>query len=72
MDKQCYSCHAIIFLLQDKEGKWGPFNDADGNILHKCKSKNDDYHLLRETISRISALERNLAEIQSILKGVLK
>jgi len=72
MEKQCYSCDDKIFLLKDKEGKWRPFNDPEGNILHKCKSKNYDYNLLRETVSRVSALERNLAEIQSTLRGLFQ
>ncbi len=72
MKKQCYSCDDKIFLLKDKEGRWRPFNGPEGNILHKCKSKKYDYNLLRETISRVSALERNLEEIQSTLRGILQ
>ena len=72
MEKQCYSCSTKIFLLKDKEGKWRPFNDLEGSILHKCKSKNNDYNLLRQTITRVSAIEKTIAEIQSTLKGILQ
>ena len=73
MEKLC-KCNARIFLLK-KGDKWKPFNDDQGLYLHKCsayQNPKSDYSLLRETITRVSALERNHAEIKSILKGIVQ
>ena len=69
MEKKCYSCHARIFLLQDKDGKWKPWNDDLATKPHKCNS-NNEHVLLRETITRVSVIEKTIAEIQSILRGL--
>ena len=73
MEKLC-KCNARIFLLK-KGDKWKPFNDDQGLYLHKCsayQNSKSDYSLLRETITRVSAIEKSVTAIQSILKGIVQ
>jgi len=70
---RCKFCPLEIFW-KENNGKMLPFEDSTTTVIHKCPNLhqnklivNDDHLLLTQTISRVSALERTVIELEKKL-----